>query len=683
LASTFILYRILGNDLPPRHGERQTLENLRFILAHEPQFPDCEKRWVVNRIADAAREAELLRVIADAGQKAVHIPFDLAEYGRRHFDADGLPGEFNPLEILAGKSPPHGGGHVLEWLYRQKNLYAVNVNGARNAALDDGRAAGARWIMPWDGGCFLTMAGFTGIREAIAQNLEARYIVVPMTRSGNSREYLRADFKPDAIHEPQLVFRGDALERFDERLRYGHRPKADLLVRLGVPGRWHTWKPTSWEPRNPPATADYGKIATGGWVGRLDAQSSDAKVIETDDSTRWLARFRGLAAHCAELDRRLVQGASGRLNCYGHLLPREAAPPAALLAAADGLLGANPVSVTDKPQQFAGIARNDYVSIARYAYRGPDGRYVSRDGQHNPGALRGRPEADAYDRFRLQTMIEATTTLALAQHFTADRRYGDHAARFVRTWFIDPDTRMTPHNRFAQIKPDRPTEVANFGLIDFRDLWALSDALRLLRQAGSLSEADETALVKWFRAFGDQLVKRTGGGAAMNNNIGVYHNLLVASLAAYTGDDGVLVTTLSRACLRVAAQVRPWGWQETETRRAAPLHYSLFALQGLIGLAWIGRHCGMDVWSYGNTSRQTIPMATRFVATNRRLFSDYAAAAAHFDDRIEAALRAIPADAADRDAIADLPRQPLAHPETLGMDDGFMPWQALLLSGQG
>jgi hypothetical protein len=91
----------------------------------------------------------------------------------------------------------------------------------------------------------------------------------------------------------------------------------------------------------------------------------------------------------------------------------------------------------------------------------------------------------------------------------------------------------------------------------------------------------------------------------------------------------------------------------------------------------------MDVWSYGNTSRQTIPMATRFVATNRRLFSDYAAAAAHFDDRIEAALRAIPADAADRDAIADLPRQPLAHPETLGMDDGFMPWQALLLSAQG
>jgi hypothetical protein len=417
-------------------------------------------------------------------------------------------------------------------------------------------------------------------------------------------------------------------------------------------------------------------------VGRLDAQSPDAKTIEVNDTARWLSRFQGLAAHCAELDTRLVRDAAGRLNCYAQLLHENAAPPPALTAAADGFLAADPVSVTDKPRPPDGVARNDYVSIARYVHPGPDGHYVCRDGEHNPAALRGRPEAEAYDRFRLQTMIEAVTALALAQRFTADRRYGDHAVRFVRAWFIDAATRMTPHNRFAQIRPDRPSELATFGLIDFRDFWALADALRLLRQAGSLTEDDETTLVKWFRAFGDQLVKRTGGGASMHNNIGVYHDLLVASLAAYTDDRGVLATALARACLRVVVQVRPWGWQESETGRAAPLHYSLFALQGLIGLAWLGRHCGIDVWSHGNASRRTIPMAARFVATNRRLFSDYAADSIRFDDRIEAALRMIPADAADFDAVADLPRQPLAHPERLGMDDGFMPWQPLLLAAR-
>ena len=63
VTNTFILYRILGNDLPPRHGSRQTLENLRFLLDNEPDFPDLEKRWVVNRIADGEREAELIALL--------------------------------------------------------------------------------------------------------------------------------------------------------------------------------------------------------------------------------------------------------------------------------------------------------------------------------------------------------------------------------------------------------------------------------------------------------------------------------------------------------------------------------------------------------------------------------------------------------------------------------------------
>lgn len=35
---TIVLYRIIGNDLPPRHSPRQTLTNLRFLLEHENDF---------------------------------------------------------------------------------------------------------------------------------------------------------------------------------------------------------------------------------------------------------------------------------------------------------------------------------------------------------------------------------------------------------------------------------------------------------------------------------------------------------------------------------------------------------------------------------------------------------------------------------------------------------------------
>lgn len=61
---TVILYRILGNDLPPRHERGQTLRNLRFMLTQESDFSflssrpgaryplKVEKYYVLNRISD-------------------------------------------------------------------------------------------------------------------------------------------------------------------------------------------------------------------------------------------------------------------------------------------------------------------------------------------------------------------------------------------------------------------------------------------------------------------------------------------------------------------------------------------------------------------------------------------------------------------------------------------------------
>ena len=46
----FVLYRIIGNDLYPRHKKGQTIENLQFILENEPELESCEKRWQESRI---------------------------------------------------------------------------------------------------------------------------------------------------------------------------------------------------------------------------------------------------------------------------------------------------------------------------------------------------------------------------------------------------------------------------------------------------------------------------------------------------------------------------------------------------------------------------------------------------------------------------------------------------------
>ena len=56
-APEFLLIRIIGNDLEPRHRAGQSRDNLRFILENEPPLPGCGKRFVLNRIVDAAEEA--------------------------------------------------------------------------------------------------------------------------------------------------------------------------------------------------------------------------------------------------------------------------------------------------------------------------------------------------------------------------------------------------------------------------------------------------------------------------------------------------------------------------------------------------------------------------------------------------------------------------------------------------
>src|SRR5690606_36616659 len=129
---TFVLYRIIGNDLHPRHKRGQALENLEFILAHEPPFERCEKRFVLNRLLDPEQEQVIIDRIEHAGLGHLRIPFDPREYARVGFDTDALPSP----DLLYGEAwdalDEAGRSRLLCALYRHKNNYAMNNNGARN-----------------------------------------------------------------------------------------------------------------------------------------------------------------------------------------------------------------------------------------------------------------------------------------------------------------------------------------------------------------------------------------------------------------------------------------------------------------------------------------------------------------------------------------------------------------------
>ncbi len=121
-----ILYRIIGNDLPPRHKEGQTLSNLQFILDHEPSFPNTRKIFLLNRIIDPISEATIIRLLDRYQMEYIRVPFDEAEYEQLDFQLESFPDpdflhsdDYRRYSKVAKL-------RALDYTYHTKNLYAMN-----------------------------------------------------------------------------------------------------------------------------------------------------------------------------------------------------------------------------------------------------------------------------------------------------------------------------------------------------------------------------------------------------------------------------------------------------------------------------------------------------------------------------------------------------------------------------
>ena len=295
---TFALYRIIGNDLPPRHQEGQTEQNLRFLLAHEPDLKGCEKRYVVNRIVDPAVEERILHLLDTHGAAYLHLPFDPTEYRQIAWCIS----DFQRPGVLYGATHDRMAAvsrtRAIDHAYHHKNLYAMNNNGARNAAFADGQRR-ARWILPLDGNCFFTMSAWERLRTEVLAAPHRRYVLIPMVRVADNDDLLRDPPPRLSEEEPQLSFRSDANELFDEQLRYGRRPKVELLRRLGVPGPWDAWPDEPWERGFDGVSKDVGEYHVAGWVARM---ASGQPTLETDGRQRMVSRMVGIRNLLGELD---------------------------------------------------------------------------------------------------------------------------------------------------------------------------------------------------------------------------------------------------------------------------------------------------------------------------------------------------------------------------------------------
>jgi|GEM_PF-417602 len=292
-----------------------------------------------------------------------------------------------------------------------------------------------------------------------------------------------------------------------------------------------------------------------------------------------------------------------------HILPAYRA----LIRSADSALRIGPFTVMQKSTVPPSGDKHDYLSLAPYWWPDstkPNGLpYIQRDGQMNP-----QTRID-HDGLRFGAMTNAVEALALAYWFTGDERYPARAALLVRTWFIDPATRMNPNLRFAQAIPG-VTEGRGIGILDLRAFPRLLDALRLMDASSSWTRNDADAFNSWCRTYLSWLLESSNGKEerGQRNNHGTLYDMQAASIALFLGDSTIARELLiSSARQRVDSQIASNGSQPLELERTRPIHYSLFNLDAFTQLAEMGRHVGFDLWHYPGAKGDVIK-ALRFVA---------------------------------------------------------------------
>jgi len=255
-----------------------------------------------------------------------------------------------------------------------------------------------------------------------------------------------------------------------------------------------------------------------------------------------------------------------------------------ILPAAERFLAEAPVTVTSARSPRSAGGPHDYFSEGDYWWpdpANPDGPYIQRDGMSNPDNFVAHRRA----MVRLATIVP---TLVSAWRLTGDERFARQAVRHLRAWFVDAETRMAPHLRFAQAIHGRATGRGT-GIIDTIHLVEVARSVEWLSASRAVA-ADLAGVRQWFADYLAWLTTHEYGIAERDaqNNHATCWVMQVAAFAHLVGDERLLAQCRERfKTVLVPGQMARDGSFPLELKRTKPYGYSLFNLDALATICQI------------------------------------------------------------------------------------------------
>ncbi|KIM28654.1 hypothetical protein M408DRAFT_137744 [Serendipita vermifera MAFF 305830] len=238
--------------------------------------------------------------------------------------------------------------------------------------------------------------------------------------------------------------------------------------------------------------------------------------------------------------------------------------------------------------------------------------YTAKDGKVNPD----RNQLHALSQ--LNGFAQATIDNALASILDNDPDAAATAAKFIDIFFLNSQTGMLPSIQWGQTLRGPSQRGSYMGVLDFRVLVKVVNAIQVLRAANSpvWTNDRDSKMVKWAKSYITWLETSELGARpkrSANNHSSFYYAQL-AALKILVGDErGAINAVQAYFSGPFREQIVSSGEQPFESTRTKPFHYRAFNLQAMMTVAKLADYLGVNMWTAQTKYRSTIKTAVDYL----------------------------------------------------------------------